>query len=255
LSLPLMTSVLEGFGDDVLILFGGSVVISLVTTYIFAYKWAAGSDTHHTSETTETTPAVHTSPPTVAIAIPANVYGIDTEQCPICIDTFGETVVTTNCGHNFDLSCFMEYASHQLNPSRVSCPSCRQNVSLLFSNFDASTVEQTAHLNSFRRYNRINGHIPRSYYAMICDIPELMRQIVLDVQLSRQLLTTAKRIQLLLLLFGACLYLSSPFDLIPEAMFGILGYIDDLVIVILCFIYITSIFRDIYVFRYGNNML
>jgi len=183
-----MTSVLEGFGDDVLILFGGSVVISLVTTYIFAYKWAAGSDTHHTSETTETTPAVHTSPPTVAIAIPANVYGIDTEQCPICIDTFGETVVTTNCGHNFDLSCFMEYASHQLNPSRVSCPSCRQNVSL-----------HSLHLNSFRRYNRINRH--RSYYAMICDIPELMKEIVLDVQFSKQLITTARRIQLLLLPF------------------------------------------------------
>lgn len=266
---------IEGFGDDAVALFGGSLIFSLAVTYsLYSRRRGASRVRNSDTDTEPTPPPVPSTIGTSSVARPANTYGVDEDECPICMDTFGDTIITTNCGHNFDLCCFMAYASHQTNPNRVSCPTCRQTVSLLFPNFDAdvvdgaSTATATAatavgerseirsrhrHLESFRLYNRINGNVPRTYYEVIRDVPELIRQIFLDAQLSRQLLTTAKRIKFAFLLLATGLYLLSPFDLIPESMFGAVGYIDDLLVVVICFIYITSIFREIYVLRYRNR--
>jgi len=41
------------------------------------------------------------------------------------------------------------------------------------------------------------------------------------------------------------LYLLSPLDLIPEAVFGLVGLLDDLVIFILISMYLTFFFRQI----------
>jgi len=41
------------------------------------------------------------------------------------------------------------------------------------------------------------------------------------------------------------LYLLSPLDLIPEAVFGIVGLLDDLVLFLLISMYLTFFFRQI----------
>ena len=41
------------------------------------------------------------------------------------------------------------------------------------------------------------------------------------------------------------LYLLSPLDLIPEAVFGIVGLLDDLVIFVLIAMYLTFFFRSV----------
>ena len=42
----------------------------------------------------------------------------------------------------------------------------------------------------------------------------------------------------------AALYLLSPFDIVPEAAFGVIGLLDDLVIVALFLIYASILFRN-----------
>ena len=42
----------------------------------------------------------------------------------------------------------------------------------------------------------------------------------------------------------AALYLLSPFDIVPEAAFGIFGLLDDLVIVALFLIYASILYRN-----------
>ena len=42
-------------------------------------------------------------------------------------------------------------------------------------------------------------------------------------------------------------YLISPLDLIPEMVFGIIGYIDDLLLTITALMTITQLFLDQYV--------
>jgi len=39
-------------------------------------------------------------------------------------------------------------------------------------------------------------------------------------------------------------YILSPFDLIPEAIFGIIGYIDDLIIFAVMILFVTNIYYD-----------
>lgn len=51
------------------------------------------------------------------------------------------------------------------------------------------------------------------------------------------------RLRIVLCFLAALMYLISPLDMIPEAVFGILGLLDDLFVVLLLAIYITVVYR------------
>ena len=51
------------------------------------------------------------------------------------------------------------------------------------------------------------------------------------------------RLHILLLLLLLALYLLSPLDLVPEAVFGILGLLDDIVILVAVVSYAAIIYR------------
>ncbi len=51
------------------------------------------------------------------------------------------------------------------------------------------------------------------------------------------------RIRIVLCVVAAIMYLISPLDMIPEAVFGIFGLFDDIVVVLLLAIYVTIIYR------------
>jgi RING finger protein 170 len=53
------------------------------------------------------------------------------------------------------------------------------------------------------------------------------------------------RIRLGFMFIVAFLYFLSPLDIIPEALFGIFGFLDDILIVFLFAIYISIIYRQI----------
>ena len=53
------------------------------------------------------------------------------------------------------------------------------------------------------------------------------------------------RLRVLVCFLAAILYLISPFDLVPEAVFGFLGLLDDLFILLLLAIYISIIYRRV----------
>ena len=51
------------------------------------------------------------------------------------------------------------------------------------------------------------------------------------------------RIRIVICFTGAIMYLISPLDMIPEAVFGLFGLLDDVFVVLLVAIYITIIYR------------
>lgn len=53
------------------------------------------------------------------------------------------------------------------------------------------------------------------------------------------------RVRVIICFFAALLYFISPLDIIPEAAFGILGFLDDLFIILLLAIYVSIIYRQI----------
>ena len=74
------------------------------------------------------------------------------------------------------------------------------------------------------------------------DLPVLLRHLVRDLFTAGGL-RMVHRLHLLLLILLTCAYLLSPLDLIPEAVFGLLGLLDDLVVMLLMLLLLTIIYR------------
>lgn len=74
------------------------------------------------------------------------------------------------------------------------------------------------------------------------DLPTMMRYCVAEFFSFNGLLVMF-RLRILLLLFVALLYLISPLDIIPEAVFGFFGLLDDVAVVLVIAVYISVIYR------------
>ena len=75
------------------------------------------------------------------------------------------------------------------------------------------------------------------------DFPVLLRHMF------RQLFTVDGmvwmfRLRVILYLTLVALYVVSPFDLIPESAAGVLGFMDDIILLIVVLIYLTVLYRS-----------
>ena len=61
------------------------------------------------------------------------------------------------------------------------------------------------------------------------------------------------RIRIVLCFVAAIMYLVSPLDLIPEAFFGVLGFLDDLFVVLLLALYVSIIYRRFLASRWESD--
>ncbi|KAL0351316.1 UNVERIFIED_CONTAM: E3 ubiquitin-protein ligase [Sesamum calycinum] len=50
----------------------------------------------------------------------------------------------------------------------------------------------------------------------------------------------------------SAIYVISPVDIIPEALLGIFGLLDDLIIVFICFLHVAALYRAVLVTRHGG---
>ncbi|KAJ7405089.1 E3 ubiquitin-protein ligase RNF170 isoform X1 [Willisornis vidua] len=93
-------------------------------------------------------------------------------------------------------------------------------------------------------YNRRFSGQPRSIMERIMDLPTLLRHAFREM-FSVGGLFWMFRIRIFLCLIGALLYLASPLDFLPEALFGILGFLDDFFVIFLLLIYISIMYREV----------
>lgn len=78
----------------------------------------------------------------------------------------------------------------------------------------------------------------------IRDLPTLLRHAVTEF-FSMGGLIWMFRMRVIICFIAALLYFVSPLDIIPEAAFGILGFLDDLFIFLLLAIYVSIIYRQV----------
>ncbi|XP_069782002.1 E3 ubiquitin-protein ligase RNF170 isoform X3 [Narcine bancroftii] len=128
-------------------------------------------------------------------------------SCPVCLQ-LAAFPVETNCGHLFCGSCIVAYWTYGTWLGAVNCPICRQVL-----------------------------------MDRIMDQPTLLRHAFTEL-FSISGLFWMFRIRIFLCLAGALFYLASPLDFIPEAFFGILGFLDDLFVIFLLLIYISIMYRE-----------
>ena len=83
------------------------------------------------------------------------------------------------------------------------------------------------------------------------DLPTLLRHCFRELFTAGGLVMMF-RLRILVLFIFAILYFLSPLDIIPEAVFGIFGFLDDLFILLLLGIYVSLIYRNVVAQR-GNH--
>lgn len=102
--------------------------------------------------------------------------------------------------------------------------------------------ERTKIVREINNYNRNYSGEPRPWSDYLYDLPTLLRHLTNDF-FSYNGLMYVFRLRIVLCVVAAIMYLISPLDMIPEAVFGIFGLFDDIIVVLLLAIYVTIIYR------------
>lgn len=173
-------------------------------------------------------------------------------SCPVCLQQ-AVLPLETNCGHLFCGPCIIAYWRYGTWLGAINCPICRQMVTLLFPLFHEHAAPQRVQdgeaepqliLRDVDDYNRRFSGQPRSLMDRLRDVPTLLRHAFREM-FSMGGLFWMFRIRILLCLVGALTYLASPLDFLPEALFGLLGFMDDFFVILLLFIYISIMYREV----------
>ncbi|PSN46715.1 E3 ubiquitin-protein ligase [Blattella germanica] len=179
--------------------------------------------------------------------LPPPVHTYNSERCPICLNSH-QLAVETNCGHLYCGNCLRTYILGVGILTPISCPMCRQSVTMLFVCFTAQEIQtspsSTVNLlyTMVENYNSRYSGTPRSIVETIRDMPTLLRHLWNEF-FSVGGLVAMFRVRICLCLVAAILYLFLPLDIIPEAVFGIVGFLDDIFVLFVLVIYISIIYR------------
>ncbi|KAI5940897.1 E3 ubiquitin-protein ligase RNF170 [Manis javanica] len=235
-------SVIEGVSDQVLV----AVVISftLVATLVYALFRNAHQNIH--PENQELVRVLREQLQTEQDVPAAARQQFYTDMyCPICLHQ-ASYPVETNCGHLFCGTCIIAYWRYGSWLGAISCPICRQKVTLLLTVFGENDQSQDVVplYQDINDYNRRFSGQPRSIMERIMDLPTLLRHAFREM-FSVGGLFWMFRIRIILCLMGAFFYLISPLDFVPEALFGILGFLDDFFVIFLLLIYISIMYREV----------
>nr|XP_017205833.1 E3 ubiquitin-protein ligase RNF170 isoform X3 [Oryctolagus cuniculus] len=143
-------------------------------------------------------------------------------------------------------ACIIAYWRYGSWLGAISCPICRQTVTLLLTVFgeDDQSQDVIRLRQDINDYNRRFSGQPRSIMERIMDLPTLLRHAFREM-FSVGGLFWMFRIRIILCLMGAFFYLISPLDFVPEALFGILGFLDDFFVIFLLLIYISIMYREV----------
>ncbi|KAM9385855.1 E3 ubiquitin-protein ligase RNF170 [Pholidichthys leucotaenia] len=172
-------------------------------------------------------------------------------HCPVCLQT-ARFPVQTNCGHLFCAPCLIAYWRHGSWLDAISCPLCRQKVIVLCNLFKESRSDKQSKevLGEITDYNRRYSGAQRRITDYLYDAPLLLQL------LARGLGTMGGLVCLFLFRVALCcvgtvVSISSPplepvsspsSDLQADpSLRGLLGVLDDLVVVILLLICIINI--------------
>ncbi|XP_071517179.1 E3 ubiquitin-protein ligase RNF170-like isoform X3 [Panulirus ornatus] len=173
-------------------------------------------------------------------------------ECPICMD-LAKFAVETNCGHMYCASCIIQNWKTNFTMSPMPCPFCRQEVTLLlpcFSEGETNTTEITEIeerervMADIKQYNRMYSEHPTSFYSQLQDLPTILRHIWAELFTWRGI-EMLSRFRFLICVITAFLYAITPIDLIPEAFLGLIGLIDDVVVIVFLLIQVSVVYRTV----------
>ncbi|KFD72427.1 hypothetical protein M514_05418 [Trichuris suis] len=174
--------------------------------------------------------------------VSAPVRSADSNVCCVCLMVH-RLPTLSNCGHMFCAQCILGYWQHGFIGNALRCPMCRGSVTLLMPCFTAEERQANPSIiQEITSYNRRFSGAPRPWLEYITEIP------VLISHMFRQFFSVGNlmwmfRLRIVVCVIVAIVYALSPFDIIPEALFGLLGMLDDIFVVVLLLVYLSIAYR------------
>ncbi|XP_077390672.1 E3 ubiquitin-protein ligase RNF170 [Festucalex cinctus] len=167
-------------------------------------------------------------------------------HCPVCLQA-ASFPVQTNCGHLFCAPCLIAYWRHGTWLDAVNCPLCRQKVSAMCQLFNESRPDQQSKdvLGQISDYNKRYSGEPRRLRDYLLDAPVLLQLAVRSSGTPGGLLWLFF-LRVALCCAGAAVSAASPPSLSgsPKAapsICGLLGLLDDLVVVVLLLLCVLNV--------------
>ncbi|KAJ6696869.1 hypothetical protein OIU85_003246 [Salix viminalis] len=160
--------------------------------------------------------------------------------CSICHGHF-KIACQANCSHWFCGDCIMLVWHHGSVLQPCKCPLCRRQITLLVPG-EASLRERSdpdvaewSHSENARPSISSPEVVARNNESpKVTSFGHQGARVYISVILS-------------------AIYIISPVDIIPEGLLGIVGLLDDLLVVLICFLHVAAIYRALLYYRHGGS--
>jgi len=171
-------------------------------------------------------------------------------ECSVCLEAF-ICPVQANCGHYFCARCFLQMFNYSpgVVPSPVRCPLCRRKIDIVHNSSTEEEKNDQNHKDLFLRlqeYNQRFSNEPRTIFQMIRDTPTLLRRLWRDMTHGR-LLFIIRNVRFLLLFMAIIFYILSPLDIVPEGVIGMVGLLDDILVVSMLLVLMANVYRSTHI--------
>ncbi|XP_057831974.2 uncharacterized protein LOC131042668 isoform X1 [Cryptomeria japonica] len=180
----------------------------------------------------------------------------ENDCCSVCHDSF-VLPCQANCAHWFCGECILRVWHHSSAIQPCKCPICRRPINLLIPCESAtrrrSEPEVDNILNKIERYNRIFGGGSVGFFQRLRDMPLLLRRLSRELMDPQRALPLVFRARVMLSFALVAVYIFSPVDILPEGILGIVGLLDDLLIVLIVFFHVATLYRSTLFYRHGGR--
>lgn len=179
------------------------------------------------------------------------------DVCSICHDSFA-LPCQANCSHWFCGNCILRvwhHGSSALQPCK--CPICRRFITLLIPTDAAAQERQDSEtsqiLENIENYNRNFGGGPSSLIQRLRDLPFFMRRLLRELMDPQRSLPLVFRARMIFAMVMSAIYVLSPVDILPEGIFGFVGLLDDLIILLIVLLHVSTVYRSVLLYRHGGS--
>ncbi|KAG0591313.1 hypothetical protein KC19_1G165800 [Ceratodon purpureus] len=180
----------------------------------------------------------------------------ENDCCSVCHDSFS-LPCQANCSHWFCGECILRVWQHSSVLQPCKCPICRRAITLLLSTEISEAQQQDSEVSriirDIEKYNRIFGGGPVSFMQRVRDMPLLLRRMVGELMDPQRAIPLVHRTRILFFLVLLAVYVFSPLDVIPEGVLGLVGLLDDLLVIIMVLFYLAMLYRSTLILHHGGQ--